>query len=334
MKRPLFSVSLACVLVFTLGCAGLFSEDDQGETGDATTPDVDADGDGVTAGEDCNDYDASVYPGAADTYGDGADQNCDGVDGVDSDGDGWASSAGGGPDCDDGDSATWPGAAYEESDSDCMTDQDGDGWGDPNPTSGIAAGTDCDDTSATVYPGADEIYWDGIDQDCNGYDASVMEGRWTLTGREITADPCNLVPYIWDKLHVDLNEVLAAETPELYDNEDGTFTIDRGNGCSTRRINCVLSGMEFTCDERMVTEVHMLFWGVDAHLDLVSSDQGSFTDAESLTGDVTGAWVCTGSKCNSIYQEINAYNGVTDLDVWYDCGLSYSYDGTFGGTDD
>jgi hypothetical protein len=41
----------------------------------------DADGDGVTAPADCNDHDASIFPGAADPDGDGIDQNCDGVDG-------------------------------------------------------------------------------------------------------------------------------------------------------------------------------------------------------------------------------------------------------------
>jgi hypothetical protein len=66
---------------------------------------TDEDGDGYTAENgDCNDNDATVYPGAADTYGDGSDQNCDGTDGVDADGDGVASAAGGGPDCDDGNS--------------------------------------------------------------------------------------------------------------------------------------------------------------------------------------------------------------------------------------
>ena len=48
-------------------------------------------------------------PSADDQVGDGIDQNCDGMDGVDADGDGYASVASGGDDCDDGNAAAFPG---------------------------------------------------------------------------------------------------------------------------------------------------------------------------------------------------------------------------------
>ena len=41
---------------------------------------TDFDGDGFTASEDCDDTDASIYPFAGDTYGDGIDSDCDGLD--------------------------------------------------------------------------------------------------------------------------------------------------------------------------------------------------------------------------------------------------------------
>jgi len=40
-------------------------------------------------------------------------------------------------------------------------DEDEDGW---------TAGEDCDDSRADVHPGADEVPYDGVDQDCDGVD--------------------------------------------------------------------------------------------------------------------------------------------------------------------
>ncbi len=61
-------------------------------------------------------------------------------------------------------------------------DHDGDGWGDAlraweacgDPKGYSAAFGDCDDTDDTVHPGAVEVFYDGVDQDCDGgsdYDA-------------------------------------------------------------------------------------------------------------------------------------------------------------------
>jgi hypothetical protein len=43
-------------------------------------------------------------------------------------------------------------------------DEDGDGF---------AVGQDCDDGDPAVHPGAAELRFDGIDQDCNGYDLTI-----------------------------------------------------------------------------------------------------------------------------------------------------------------
>jgi len=56
-------------------------------------PGPDLDNDGYEAGWDCNDNDATIYPGAPDPAGDGIDQNCDGNGGSDA---GTGGSGGGG----------------------------------------------------------------------------------------------------------------------------------------------------------------------------------------------------------------------------------------------
>jgi hypothetical protein len=83
---------------------------------------LDMDCDGVQPPLDCNDRDAATWPGAPETPSDGVDQDCDGTDGVDSDGDGYASVATGGADCDDTKAARSP-AGVEDAcdgvDNDC-----------------------------------------------------------------------------------------------------------------------------------------------------------------------------------------------------------------------
>ena len=107
---------------------------------------VDADGDGVTSGEDCDDADDSVYPGAPEVC-DGIDNDCDGV--VDGPG--------------SVDAGTW------------YVDADGDGHGDPGTAlidcweeGLVSSGTDCDDADSTVSPGASEVWYDAVDSDCDG----------------------------------------------------------------------------------------------------------------------------------------------------------------------
>ncbi len=162
---------------------------------------------------DCDDTAASVHPGASEIAGDGIDQDCDGKDSmtcyVDGDGDGvgatakivavgscvgagWSTSGG---DCDDGDPARHPGAVEVPDDGidqdcsgadsvTCYTDDDGDGFGADSAGTfekscdkpGVVARKgDCDDKSSAVHPGAAEIPGDGIDQDCNGADAPIVD---------------------------------------------------------------------------------------------------------------------------------------------------------------
>ncbi len=113
---------------------------------------------------------------------------------LDQDADGFQSSLAGGPDCNDTNPAINPDAVEDCNgiDDDCngtiddpadpitwYADSDGDGFGDPDapldagcfaPTGHVADATDCNDDDPTVHPNRPEIWYDGVDQDCDGND--------------------------------------------------------------------------------------------------------------------------------------------------------------------
>jgi hypothetical protein len=111
--------------------------------GDGVKDLVDADGDGALEDIDCDDADASVFPGA--------DEVCDGIDN----------------NCDDAiDDAPTDGVVYYE-------DADVDGYGGVSsltaceaPSGYVENSDDCNDNETTAYPGASELC-DGLDNDCN-----------------------------------------------------------------------------------------------------------------------------------------------------------------------
>ena len=173
--------------------------------------DNDADGDGYdaavidgapAAGDDCNDADAAVNPGAAEIC-DGVDNDCDGAigdvgspstDESDNDGDGFFVCAN---DCDDTDPAVNPGATElcdaDNTDEDCdgstddgdssasgqadwYLDDDHDGYGTPDtlssrcdqPTDYVSNADDCDDTNGGLNP--DTLWYADADEDAWGDD--------------------------------------------------------------------------------------------------------------------------------------------------------------------
>ena len=163
----------------------------------------DFDGDGWDDSMDCDPENGTVHPEAADLYGDGIDQNCDGADGVDTDGDGWPApgpgTEGAVVDCDDGSSSVHPGAEEvpgNEVDEDCdgndFLDSDGDGTADDedcapfdvalNSEDADSDGSstcdgDCDDEDATVTAlDLDGDGWTSCQGDCDDVNASTWPG--------------------------------------------------------------------------------------------------------------------------------------------------------------
>ena len=173
LPAPVLLVSLALVLP---GCGnkgddgtGTDGTDGTGSTdgsdgSDGTGGPVDADGDGFTEDEDCDDTRSDIYPGA-DEVCDGEDNDCD-------------------EEIDEGVLTTW------------YTDTDGDGFGldstgveacsQPAETSDAAG--DCDDDDRTRFPGATEICEDGVVNDCDGSEQDARQAcpyTWpTTTARE------------------------------------------------------------------------------------------------------------------------------------------------------
>ena len=199
--------------LFLLGCEGpIKSETDNTEEGIFFE---DNDGDGFLNGEDCNDEDASIYPGAVEIC-DGIDNNCSN-------------------ETDEGVLNLY----YADS------DQDGFGNTDIVTEACVAAegyvetATDCDDTTDKSYPGADEIC-DDKDNDCNG---EVDDGIGSLFyidndedgyGGEETVEACDLKIGL-SSLNGDCDDNDPSRSPssvELCDNIDNNCNDEIDEGVS------------------------------------------------------------------------------------------------------
>ncbi len=210
---------------------------------------------------DCDDGDASVFPGAYDVPADGVDGDCDGGEtcylDADQDGFGGFGTVGSldmdcfGPgeasfsdDCDDGNASVHPGA-YDapvdgiDGDCDggdvCYLDADNDGFGgiltvssadldclDPGEDS---FPDDCDDSAAAVFPGALEICNDGLDNDCDGlWDTPDADG-------DGVCDPSDICAGADDNIDVDGDgapdacDICPLDSPDDSDN-DGVCNSD------------------------------------------------------------------------------------------------------------
>jgi hypothetical protein len=181
----MYKLSFLLPILFAVGCGS-------SETVETGSGNVDVDGDGYVASDDCDDEDYYVNPEATEVCGDGVDNDCDGLidDGsavnakkwyVDNDRDGFGDmnndvSACAQPegfvadalDCNDADPAFHPGA--QETDCNDPNDYNCDGFSGfiDNDKDGWAACAECNDGDPTINPGADELCFDKIDNNCDG----------------------------------------------------------------------------------------------------------------------------------------------------------------------
>ncbi len=125
---------------------------------------ADADMDGYTESEDCDDNNPAINPGAVEIPNNNVDEDCDGIALIiDADMDGFNSDQ----DCNDADASINPAAteiANNDIDEDCdgialMIDQDMDGFN---------SDEDCNDSDPNINPGATEIPNNDVDEDCDG----------------------------------------------------------------------------------------------------------------------------------------------------------------------
>ncbi|MFZ5476901.1 MAG: MopE-related protein [Myxococcota bacterium] len=294
-----------------------YADADADGYGDLSTPVVvcEARAGVVENGEDCDDDNASVHPGAVETdCADPVDYNCDGSVGTDdADGDGTIACE----DCDDADGTRHTSATEvcDDVDQDCdgeadedaidggawFLDGDGDGFGAAAtglvacdmPEGYVADATDCDDADQAAYPGAPETCDPG-DDDCDG---------------EVDEDATDALAWYADADADGYGDAgvsaSACEAPEGYvaddtDCDDGDTAFHPG----AEETDCA-DPNDYNCDGSVVYE--------DADADGFAACE----DCDDTRADVSpvGVEVCgdVDEDCDGVVDEADAF----DASTWY-----------------
>jgi MYXO-CTERM domain-containing protein len=212
---------------------------------------------------DCDDADATVFPGAPESA-DGIDGDCDGVvdEGTawyDDDGDGYTEDGG---DCDDADGDVHPSSpeTTDGVDEDCdgvaddgtaSVDDDGDGVSED--------GGDCNDGDPRQSPGNTEIDGNGIDDDCDGaVDDGVYDpdaDGYTGLGGDCAGEDAAIhpgAPEIADGVDNDCDGAIDEGTTDV-DNDGDGYTAAEGD-CDDQDASIgvgaddIVDGVDNDCD--------------------------------------------------------------------------------------
>ena len=254
---------------------------------DATVFYGDADGDGhggsqftaisctaptgyVVSSDDCDDLDASSYPGAQESC-DLADNDCDGS-------------------IDEGVGSTW----YQDADS--------DGYGNGSvstvactaPTSYVSNSLDCDDYSASTHPGSYEIC-DSVDNDCDG---SVDEDAINTSTWYADADG--------DGYGDSASPTEACNAPSAHVANSGDC--DDGNGSVNPGTDEVCDAVDNDCDGSVdeAGAVDATTWYVDADGDGYGVSGANTTACTQPTGYADNTTDCNDSDSASTSTDVDA----------------------------
>ncbi len=243
---------------------------------------IDMDGDGFSEEVDCDDTDATIFPGAACDDGDFCTINdtlsddclCSGqFEDTDSDGSCDAE------DCNPQDPNIYPGAteiAYNGIDDDCNPET----LDDDLDMDGFNLVDDCDDTNPDINPMAIEIPYNGIDEDCN---PATPDNDLDLDGFDVEED-CD-----------DMNPDINPEAPEIANNNidedcDGEILIidEDGDGFNS----------DEDCDD-LNAEINP-----DA-VEIPNNDIDEDCDGEALIIDEDGDGFNSDEDCDDLNADIN-----------------------------
>lgn len=217
------------------------------------------------------------------------------VEDPDRDGDGYDDSE----DCDDLRDDVYPGAeeVADGTDNDCdeivdegtdIFDDDGDGMTEQE--------GDCDDEDTTIYEGANEIPYDGIDQDCDGEDTTDLDGDG-YEGVEVGGDDCD-----------DTNALIYPGAPESSngldddcdeDIDEGTDLVDDdGDGYSET---------DGDCDD---TDPNISPAATEIPYDFIDNDCDGY-DLRDVDGDFHDDESVGGRDCND--NDDTIHEGATEI---------------------